>query len=262
MDKESPTKALLVVTVTALVCSIMVSAAAVYLQPIQKAYEDLDRIRYIVQVGGLITTANDVSEVEIATSYRNISTRLIDLDAGAFDATRDPETFIGRLTADEIQQSEPVPATLDFARLGNRPRWMTVYISAPGSADQRLILPIYGQGMWSTLYGYLALEPDLNTIADIVFYEHGETPGIGDRIQNPAWLAGWRGKRLYDEQGQLRFNIGPTAANEGETAQSFNVDGIAGATVTVSGVANLVRYWFGPHGYAPLLTRLSDEGGL
>jgi len=117
----------------------------------------------------------------------------------------------------------------------------------------RIILPVYGQGMWSTIYGFLALENDLNSIADITFYEHGETPGIGDQILRPDWQARWRGRKLFDEQNQLRFRIVRGGINAESPNATYEVDGLAGATVTVNGVMNLVRYWFGPHGFAPFL---------
>ncbi len=257
MDNESPAKAILVVTVTALLCSILVSSAAVFLQPLQKAYADIERIRYLVQLSGLVDSDADLSEFAIVSAYQDVTPRLIDLETGSFDQNLDPQSFEDPDTADELQQLVSIPAELDSARLELRPRWISVYQVETDSALPRLIFPIYGQGMWSTIYGYLALEGDLNTIADVVFYEHEETAGIGDQIQRPAWLVGWRGKKLYDEQGQLQFDIGSIDVDSPE--YDYRVDGIAGATVTVDGVADLVRYWFGPHGYAPFISRF-DAG--
>ena len=76
-------------------------------------------------------------------------------------------------------------------------------LSAERGAE-KIILPISGYGLWSTMYGFIALETDGNTVADITFYAHGETPGLGDFISKPAWRALWRGKRVFDESGKLR----------------------------------------------------------
>ena len=257
MDNESPLKAILVVTGTALVCSILVSTTAVFLQPLQKAFADIERIRHIVQLSGLVDSETELSEFEIASAYQDVSLRLIDLESGSFDARLNPQSFEDLQVENELQESVQIPAGQDSAALGTRPRWITVYLGESGEEFQRLIFPIYGQGMWSTIYGYLATEGDLNTIADVVFYELAETPGIGDRITRPDWLAGWRGKKLYDEQGQLQFNIGTVNADSPES--DYRVDGIVGATVTVNGVANLVHYWFGEHGYAPFIMQFLAE---
>ena len=257
MDNDSPAKAILVVTVTALVCSILVSAAAVFLQPLQQAYADIERIRYIVQLSGLVDDAAEVSEFDIVSAYQDISLQIIDLESGSFDADLDPQPFVDASIDNELQELISIPPELDTAALQSRPRWVAVYLVESNAQLQRFIFPIYGRGMWSTIYGYLAIEGDLNTIADVLFYEHGETPGIGDQIQRASWLASWRGKRLYDEQGQLQFNIGTDSA--ASPAADFRVDGIAGATLTVNGVANMVRYWFGPHGYASFINQYLAE---
>lgn len=260
MDNDSPAKAILVVTITALVCSVLVSGAAVFLQPLQQAYADIERIRYIVQISGLVDSEAELSEFDIVSAYRDISLRLIDLDSGSFDTDLDPQSFIDVSIENELQESVNIPAAQDTAALQSRPRWVAVYLVESDAELQRIIFPIYGRGMWSTIYGYLAIEGDLSTIAGVVFYEHGETPGIGDQIQRASWLAGWRGKRLYDEQRQLQFNIGTDSA--ASPAADYRVDGIAGATLTVNGVANMVRYWFGPHGYAPFMNQYLAELNL
>ena len=77
----------------------------------------------------------------------------------------------------------------------------------------RVILPIHGQGMWSTLYGYLALEADLNTIAAMSFYEQTETAGLGDQIQRSDWQAQWQGRQLFDGQGDVRFRVAAVAVS-------------------------------------------------
>ena len=66
---------------------------------------------------------------------------------------------------------------------------------------ERLTVPIRAQGMWSTIYGYLGLASDLNTVVGVSFYEHGETPGIGGRIAEPNR---WRGadRRVTAQRGQ------------------------------------------------------------
>ena len=253
MNNESPIKALIVVIATALVCSILVTVAAVTLQPIQRAYQDLERNRYLVGISGLTDGVEELSDRDIVSRFQALEARIVDLDRGDYDQRYNPATFDTWQADDDAQLSIAIPAAADLAKLSRRSRLVTVYLVKDNGDLKRMILPIYGQGMWSTLYGFIALEADLNTIADITFYEQAETPGIGDQILRPDWQARWQGRKLYDEAGTLRFRIGGGTADPTTLEAVYQVDALTGATVTVDAVANMVRYWFGPHGFAPFL---------
>jgi Na+-transporting NADH:ubiquinone oxidoreductase subunit C len=124
---------------------------------------------------------------------------------------------------------------------------------------ERVVLPIRGAGMWSMMYGYVALEADFNTIAGVLFYEQNETPGLGDQIAKPHWQAKWAGKQLYDEAGEMLFHIAEGPVAEGASGAEYQVDALTGATVTANAVTALMRYWFGPNGYGPLLDRMREQ---
>ncbi len=259
MNNESPVKAVIVVTATAFLCSVLVTVAAVTLQPIQRAYQDLERNRAIVAISGLTDRASELSDREIVSLFQVLEARIVDLDIGEFDERFNPDTFDTWKSASDPALSTAIQAQQDLAKLTRRSRLVTVYLVKDGTDLKRMLLPIYGQGMWSTLYGFLALEPDLNTIADITFYEQAETAGIGDKILMPDWQASWRGRKLYDENGTLRLGLGEGAVESTTLAAVYEVDAISGATITVDAVTNLVRYWFGPHGFAPFLETYRAE---
>ena len=109
------------------------------------------------------------------------------------------------------------------------------------------------------MYGYIALEPDFNTIADMTFYEQNETPGLGDQITYPDWLAQWRGRQIYDDHDDLRFAVALTRVEPGSLSAPYEVDALTGATVTANAVTALVHYWFGEHGYRPFLRHLQEQ---
>jgi Na+-transporting NADH:ubiquinone oxidoreductase subunit C len=111
--------------------------------------------------------------------------------------------------------------------------------------------------MWSTLYGLVALDADLNTIAAVTFYEQEETAGLGDQIESPAWQARWVGRRLFGSNGDFRFRIAPGVVDDESPAATHQVDGLSGATITGNAVTALMSFWFGPYGYGPLLERLA-----
>lgn len=252
--RESVAKTLAVAAGVALFCSLLVSATVYWLRPIQLAYRSLDEDRAIVIAAGLATPEQDLADGEIVSRYLRLEPRLVDLDTGEF-AEVDAATarnYAFRSAADDPLQSRAIADELDLARLGRRPRLMPVYVLRDGEALQRLVLPVFGRGMWSMIYGFVSLESDLTTIAGIYFHEHGETPGIGDRIEDPAWTSSWAGKRVYADDGAVVLRVGGGAAPRDRE----RVDAITGATITVQGVDGLIRYWFGGDGYGPFLTRL------
>src|SRR5690606_25506500 len=148
---------------------------------------------------------------------------------------------------------------IDLARVGRRARRQRIYLLRDAGQLSRVILPIHGYGLWSTMHGFVAVRPDGNTVADITFYDHGETPGLGDFVTKPAWQRAWRGKRLFDPSGALQIEVVPRRVPAGDPLADHHVDGVSGATLTARGVTNTLRYWMGEHGYGPYLRSLQEE---
>ncbi|NNK32897.1 MAG: Na(+)-translocating NADH-quinone reductase subunit C, partial [Xanthomonadales bacterium] len=244
--------ALLVVFLTALVCSSLVSAAVVVLRPIQLENQLLERSRHIVQLSGLVADG-ETGDDEMLAAYRALDRRILDIDAGRFEGDYDADTFDMRRAANDPELSVAVPANLDRAALGRRSRFAPVYIVWGEDALERVVLPVSGNGMWSMLYGFIALESDLNTIAGMTFYEQNETPGLGDRITQPEWLAQWQGRQILDSRGEQRFRVGEGRIDPDSDLARHEVDALTGATVTADAVTGLITYWFGDHGFAGLL---------
>lgn len=259
MNTDKPGTALLIVVLVALVCSVLVSASTVGLRPIQERNALIERSRNIVALSGLVEPGQSLSGEEVLAALQQMDARVINIDTGEFDDAIDPDEFQPRAAVLDPELGTAIPADLDLAQLGRRSRFEIVYLAYDRGEIARVILPIVGQGMWSTLYGYIALESDLSTIAAATFYEQAETAGIGDRIADPDWLAGWEGRALYAADGSYRFRIAPGPVDPGSAAAAHEVDGISGASVTATAVSRLVRYWFGPHGYAPFLESLRNE---
>ena len=130
-----------------------------------------------------------------------------------------------------------------------------IYVEKSGDAIEQIILPISGPGLWSTMRGYLALAPDGNTVRGIRFYEHAETPGLGDQIDKADWRNLWVGKQLYGDDGMPRIKVvrGFALRDSTNTNLKYEIDGLSGATLTGNGVSNLVQHWIGPEGFGPYL---------
>jgi len=255
---ESAARALSVATGVAFVCSLIVSGTVYWLRPIQLAYSGVERNRAVLVAAGLAGPDESLADRDVVSRFLDLDPQLADLDGAALiDA--DAGTIADydyRIAAGDPGRSRAIPPALDIASLGRRPLLMPVYLQRDRDGLAGIVLPVYGRGMWSEIHGYIALQSDLSTIARVWFYELGETPGIGDRIQEPEWLAQWSGKRVYGEDGSLLLGIGGPA----DAARSQRVDSISGATVTVSAVDRFVRYWLGENGYRPLLENLRAGG--
>ena len=120
---------------------------------------------------------------------------------------------------------------------------------------EKLILPIEGYGLWSTLYGFIALSDDLRTIEGLTYYQHGETPGLGGEVDNPRWKSLWTGRLAFNEEWLpeievIKGSAGPPAENP------YEVDGLSGATITSRGITEMLKFWLGPDGFGPYLENL------
>ena len=98
-------------------------------------------------------------------------------------------------------------------------------------------IPISGKGLWSTIYGYLALESDCKTVMGITFYKHGETPGLGGEIEKDWFTFNFVGKQIFDPSGKLvSIQIVKRTVDESRAEAYHQVDGISGATLTTKGM--------------------------
>jgi len=246
---------LLVALVVSLVCSSLVASAAVVLKPRQVANAILDMRRNILEVAGLLDSDRDVDAL-----FDGIEPRVVDLETGAYVEDVDPEAFDPAEAAKDPEGSVEVPPDIDVARIGRRARHALVYLVRQDSEVTKIILPVSGYGLWSTMYGFLALEADGNTVADITFYSHGETPGLGDFIAKPAWRELWRGKRAFDESGEPKLQVVKGRVSAGDPLADHHVDGVSGATLTGNGVTKMMQYWLGDHGYGPYLRNIQGGG--
>ena len=248
MPADNPVKTVIVAVSLCLFCSMIVSAAAVALKPVQERNKVLDKKRNILEVAGLYKPG-----INIAEAFSNIEARVVDLKTGKFTDKVDPATYDQRAASKD--PAESVKLEDDPAGIGRQAKLASVYlIRDDAGAIKKIILPVHGYGLWSTLYGFVALKSDGNEVTGFQFYEHAETPGLGAEVDNPNWKAMWPGKKIYDKDGNVMITVSkgsPTGA-----MADYHIDSLAGASLTSRGVDNLVRFWMGDHGFKPFLENL------
>ena len=243
-----------VATLLCLVCSVIVSGAATLLKPTQVANALLDKKNNILAVSGI-----DLAGKTVAEAFAQIETKVIDVKTGEVTDAVDPVTFDQRKASKDPDYRIELSDDQDIAQIGGQSKYANVYLVKKGESIDKIILPIKGYGLWSTLYGFIALENDANTVSGITFYEHKETPGLGGEIENKKWQASWKGKKLGDATGEpsialIKGTVGPDTPRG-----DYKIDGLAGATLTSNGVTNLVRFWTGVNGFGPYLKKIRAQ---
>ena len=257
LPNDSRKKTFIVAFALCLICSIAVSAAAVMLKPVQDKNKLLDKQRNIVAIAGLAQTGMSVDE-----AFKQVEAKVVDLKTGEYIDNIDPKTFDARAAAVDPKQNIVLTKDQDIASIKRRAKYATVYLVKDAQGQlQKIILPIHGYGLWSTLYGFLALQGDANTVVGLGFYEHAETPGLGGEVDNPQWKAQWVGKKVFDEQGNIAIRVTKSPVAEADPRAVYDIDALSGATLTSNGVNNLVHFWLGADGFGPYLEKLRQGGG-
>ena len=257
MSNDSIFKTFLVAFLLCVVCSVLVCLAAL-VRIDREAYNKQLEIRKTVLVADgyqeQIDAGGDIDKLFLD----NMELKIVDLATGEYTTAVDPATYDQRAALENPEMVVKIPKEFDIAGMGSRAKYAAVYIAKNGD----LVLPIWGAGMWGQMHGYIALQADGNTVKGFIFYEHSETPGLGAEVDNPKWRAQWPNKQIFDKSGKLAIKVvkngkyDPNAADANST-----IDGLAGASVTSGHVKNIVRYWFGEHGYAKFLAKLKAKRG-
>ncbi|OYP33147.1 Na(+)-translocating NADH-quinone reductase subunit C [Rhodopirellula sp. MGV] len=263
-QRDSMIGTLLAATVLCVVCSAVVSVAAVGLREKQEQNKVLDRQKNILDATGLARgeyglPAAELSKEQIDELSSWISEKLVDLETGEYVTDMDPAKYDPREAAEKPDTSVAITDVKYDPGVDRREKIAKVYlVKKPGSEGefQQVVLPVYGKGLWSTLYGFLALRSDLETIQGLTFYQHAETPGLGGEVDNPAWKAQWEGQKLYDEAGEPAAIVAKGPAPSGSM---YAVDGLSGATITSRGVTTLLRYWSSDDGYGKFIKNLNEQ---
>lgn len=257
MSADSPAKTILVALIVCLVCSVLVSTAAVGLRGIQEKNKKQDKLKNILIAGDVLDKEQDVKEL----FDKYIQADIVDLGTGKilpkseYTEILNPETFDIKLIAKNPRYSHKLSTEEDLAQIGQLPNYMVIYWVKVQGQKNKVILPIFGKGLWSTMYGLIALDRDLTTVKGFTFFEHGETPGLGGEVDNPRWKASWIGKRVFDQSGDLQIEVIKGKVNPVDPRAQYQVDGLSGATITTRGINAVVRFWLSENGYGLFIAR-------
>lgn len=257
MSNESKLKTVMVATGLSVVCSIALATAVTVLKPIQLVNQELDKQRKILGALGVLAegkgSANEVREL-----FQDLERYLVNMETGEFTRIELSDRFDMRRAAKDPATSRRLSPEEDVASLRRMALQSDVYVLRDGD-EARIALPVSGYGLWSTLYGYLVLEQDANTVVAITFTEHAETPGLGGEVDNPRWKATWTGKQVYNDAGEPVLGLFKNVDHSRADAV-YKIDALSGATLTSNGVSNLVQFWMGDSGFKKFLDNVRESG--
>ncbi|MCX7101313.1 MAG: Na(+)-translocating NADH-quinone reductase subunit C [Methylobacter sp.] len=273
MGNDSLEKTIAIAVALCLVCAVLVSFSAVALKSMQVHNKELDMKKNILDVAGLLEDGKDID----SAFKEKIEAKIVNLETGDYVEDMNVGEYDQRKAAKDPALSVAIPKDKDIAHIRIKAKYAKVFLVKESGEIKSIILPINGYGLWSTLYGFLSLDADGQTVQSINFYDQQETPGLGGEVVNPKWRELWKGKKVYAESDQPAAEKGLIESAEmGEPALSlikgvvdnskpgsqYQVDGLAGASLTSTGVTNLVRYWMSKEGFSPYLAKVRTVKGV
>jgi Na+-transporting NADH:ubiquinone oxidoreductase subunit C len=266
MQRDSTLYTFKVAVLLCLVCSVVVSTLAVGLRDIQKEQKEAFRQQNILTAAGL-WNKSDNSKQEAESFYKryitpvfiDLETNRVATDVQAGNKKLDPKAAARDSTMHDLVVSLDADGR-DIAGLRKREKYSTIYEVREGDELQTLVIPVRGYGLWSTLWGFIALDvsqstegPEAIGIKGLSFYQHGETPGLGGEVDNPLWTGKWPGKRVYDADWNVQVEVSKSPTSD------YQVDALSGATITSNGVTSMLQFWLGDNGFGPYLKSISGS---
>lgn len=220
-----------------IVLGLLLSGTAEVLKPIQKKAEALDTKKQIL---GAVISADEIRKMkaeEIDAFYESrISSKVVNIEG------------------EEVTEQDGVAVTAESVDVGRNykkapaDRLYPVFIfhkEGNEEAVEAYILPVYGAGLWDSIWGYLALQTDLSTIEGVTFAHAGETPGLGARITSGEVQSRFEGKKIFDESGNLESVSMQKGEGKDYSGDPHKVDGLSGATITAVGVNKMLEAYLG-----------------
>jgi Na+-transporting NADH:ubiquinone oxidoreductase subunit C len=205
-----------------IVCGGLLAFASQTLKPLQDANVELERKKNILSTVMELKDSDDINKI--------YSERVKELVIG-FDGN--------------VKEGVSASAVVIAAEYKKKPedRLLPVYEFRNQQNPEKLdnvVLPVYGFGLWNDIWGFVALQSDLNSIQGVKFQHKGETPGLGARIESEEIQGRYKGKSIFDN-GVLESVMMQKGEGMDYTGDAHKVDGMSGATLTGKGVNNMLR---------------------
>ena len=208
-----------------IMCSLFLSLASQGLKPLKDKNVEIDKKKNILNAVGLDITELTNNDIDNYFSS-NIDTLIIDLEGNVISSLS-----VIDLESKESNQSGEVKY------FNNNQEFLPLYID---NSKNAIVLPISGKGLWSTLFGYFAIDSNnYSTVKGITFYKHKETPGLGGEVSKKWFQENFIGKEIYRHNTLNSIKV--AKAGYADKNNLYEVDGISGATITSNGVSDFLE---------------------
>jgi Na+-transporting NADH:ubiquinone oxidoreductase subunit C len=214
----------------------LLSAASVFLKPKQKKSIELDTKKQILTA---VVDLEGLSGNEILEKYdAEIQSVVVNIDGDIVEEDEQGAPIV----------AEKVDIAKNYKKAPEERLFPVFKFHEAGNTEsvKSYILPVYGTGLWGPIWGYIALETDMNTIKGVVFAHETETPGLGARITEREVQDRFQGKNIFDEEGKLvSVAMLKGENNPNPLLGAHYVDGMSGATITADGLNKMLKDYFG-----------------
>jgi len=209
----------------AVVCAFLLSVTNSMLKEKQLYNIEVDRQKNVLKCAGL--NINSFSNDEIVKNYNtSIREKVISLDGSEVNMSISDLHVVENKSTGQLNY------------FNNDKEFLPLYEYVNNGIIENYIVPISGKGLWSTLYGFIALSNDFINVKGITFFQHGETPGLGGEVDNPIFQKQFIDQKIIDDDGNfVSINI----VKPGMAKGYHEVDGLSGATITCKGLTTFLK---------------------
>ncbi|WP_026966378.1 NADH:ubiquinone reductase (Na(+)-transporting) subunit C [Algoriphagus terrigena] len=232
--RQSNTYVIVYSAVLTVILGLLLSGSAQILGPRQQEAIALDKKKQIL---GAVISAEEIAAMtpdQVNEFYsKRIASSVVDING--------QEITEGGVTAEKVEIAK------DYKKPADQRAYPVFIYHADGNPDdvESYIFPLYGAGLWDAIWGYIALDTDMNTIGGITLAHAGETPGLGARITEGEVQSRYVGKKIFDESGELVAVQMMKGEGKDYSSDEHKVDGMSGATITGNGVNNMLKAYLG-----------------
>jgi Na+-transporting NADH:ubiquinone oxidoreductase subunit C len=216
------------------VLGLLLSGTSQVLGPLQKKAEELDTKKQILGAVLEPVKLSAMSPEEVLSFYENrIASKVVNIEGQEVENDADGNPIV----------AEKVNVAKNYKMAPENRLFPIFMYHADGNPEdvESYVFPVYGSGLWDEIWGYLALQTDLNTIEGVTFSHKGETPGLGARITNQGVQQRYQGKEIFDESGELQSVYMQKGEGRDYSSDKHKVDGLSGATITANGVNDMLK---------------------
>jgi len=233
--QQSNTYIIVFSAILTIVLGGMLSVANQGLKPRQQKSIELDTKKKIL---GAVTDLQNIKGNEILDMYgKSIESIVVDMNGDIIEKDEKGANIV----------AENVNIAKNFKKSPEERMYPVFKFHKAGDKDaiEAYIFPVYGKGLWGPIWGFIALETDLNTIKGTSFDHKTETPGLGARITSAEIRNRYNGKQVFDDNGNLVSIIMLKGENHPQSSlDNHHIDGMSGATLTGNGVNDMLESYF------------------